>query len=217
MKTSIYVETSIVSYLTAWPKRDLVLAAHQEVTREWWAKRAAFDLYVSQLVLDEAGAGDASAATDRLEALRDLPLLELTAEATALGRNLLREAALPSKAAADALHIALAAVHGMDCLLTWNCAHIANATMRPKIEAICRSNGFEPPSSAPLLSSRKSNIMRHTDPIVDEVRAIRDTIAKEFDYDIDKLAQAIKAHEEKSGRKVVRLPPKKVTTIQKAS
>lgn len=145
MKTSIYVETSIVSYLTAWPKRDLVLAAHQEVTREWWAKRATFELYVSQLVLDEAAAGDVSAAADRLEALRDLPLLELTAEATGLGRDLLRQAALPSKAAADALHIALAAVHGVDCLLTWNCAHIANATMRPKIEAICRGNGFEPP------------------------------------------------------------------------
>lgn len=77
--------------------------------------------------------------------LRDLPLLELIVQATALGRSLLREAALPAKAAADALHIALAAVHGMDYLLTWNCAHIANATMRPKIEAICRSNGFEPP------------------------------------------------------------------------
>jgi predicted nucleic acid-binding protein len=145
MKSSIYVETSIVSYVTARPNRDLVRAAHQQVTREWSATRDAFDLYASQLVLDEAAAGDASAATERLEALRDLPLLELTAEATALGRDLLREAALPSKAAADALHIALAAEHGMDCLLTWNCAHIANATMRPRIEAICRSNGFEPP------------------------------------------------------------------------
>lgn len=145
MSSSIYVETSIVSYLTAWPKRDLVRAAHQEVTREWWAKRAAFDMYVSQLVLDEAGAGDASAAAQRLEALRDLPLLELTVEARALARDLLREAALPAKAAADALHIAVATVHGMNCLLTWNCAHIANATMRPRIEAICRTNGFEPP------------------------------------------------------------------------
>lgn len=145
MKSSIYVETSIVSYLTARPNRDLVRAAHQEVTREWWETRGAFSLYVSQLVLDEAGAGDAGAALLRLEALRDVPRLELTSKATTLGRNLLREAALPSKATADALHIALAAVHGMDLLLTWNCAHIANATMRPKIEAICRASGFEPP------------------------------------------------------------------------
>jgi predicted nucleic acid-binding protein len=145
MKSGIYVETSIVSYLTARPNRDLVRAAHQEVTREWWATRGAFDLYISQLVLDEAAAGDAGAAAQRLEALRDLPLLELTTEATTLGQALLRQAALPSKAAADALHIALAAVHGMNYLLTWNCTHIANATMRPKIEAICRDNGFEPP------------------------------------------------------------------------
>lgn len=78
-------------------------------------------------------------------ALRDLPLLELTTEAIGLGRALVREAALPSKAAADALHIALAAAHGMNCLVTWNCTHIANATMRQKIEAICRVNGYEPP------------------------------------------------------------------------
>jgi len=79
-----------------------------------------------------------------------MPLLELTPEATGLGRQLLRAAALPSKAAGDALHIALSAVHGMNYLLTWNCTHIANATMRPRIEAICRTNGFEPPSSARL-------------------------------------------------------------------
>ena len=145
MKSRVYVETSIVSYLTAWPKRDLVSAAHQEVTREWWAAREGYDLYVSQLVLDEVAAGDPSVAAQRLEALCDVPLLELIAEATALGRDLLRQAAIPRKAAADALHIALAAVHGMDCLLTWNCRHIANATMRPRIEAICRANGFEPP------------------------------------------------------------------------
>lgn len=145
MKSSIYVETSIVSYLTARPNRDLVRAAHQEVTREWWATREAFELFISQLVLDEAAAGDAGAAAQRLEALRDLPLLELTAEVTALSVHLLREAALPPKAAADAFHIAFAATHGVDFLLTWNCTHIANATMRPKIEAICRMNGFDPP------------------------------------------------------------------------
>lgn len=145
MKSRIYLETSVISYLTARPSRDLVRAGHQETTREWWAMRTTFDLYISQLVLDEATAGDAVAAAKRLEALRDVPVLELTTEAIGLGRALIHEAALPAKAVADALHIALAATHGMDCLVTWNCAHIANATMRPKIEAICRANGFEPP------------------------------------------------------------------------
>lgn len=145
MKSSIYVETSIVSYLTARPSRDLVRAAHQEVTSEWWAGREAYDLFISQLVLDEASAGDSGAAALRREALRDLPLLEMTPEAVALAQQLVRTAALPAKAAGDALHIALSAVHGVDYLLTWNCTHIANATMRPRIEAICRSGGFEPP------------------------------------------------------------------------
>ena len=145
MKSRIYVETSVISYLTAWPSRDLVRAGHQETTRQWWAARSTFELYISQLVLDEAAAGDAVAAAQRLEALRDVPLLELTSNATGLGGALIREAALPPKATADALHIAIAATHGMDCLVTWNCTHIANATMRPRIEAICRVNGFEPP------------------------------------------------------------------------
>jgi len=145
MKSRIYLETSVISYLTAWPSRDLVRAGHQETTREWWAMRSTFELYISQLVLDEAAAGDAVAAARRLEALHGVPLLELTTDATGLGRALIREAALPSKAAADALHIALAAAHGMDCSVTWNCTHIANATMRPRIESICRANGVEPP------------------------------------------------------------------------
>jgi predicted nucleic acid-binding protein len=145
MKSSVYVETSIVGYLTARPSRDLVRAAHQEVTSEWWTGREAYELFISQLVLDEASAGDAGAAALRLEALRDLPLLELTPEAVALAQQFVRAAALPPKAAGDALHIALTAVHGVDYLLTWNCTHIANATMRPRIEAICRGEGFEPP------------------------------------------------------------------------
>ncbi|KYF93769.1 DNA-binding protein [Sorangium cellulosum] len=145
MKPSVYMETSIVSYLTARPSRDLVRAAHQEVTGEWWAGRDAYDLYISQLVVDEASAGDPGAAALRLQALGDLPLLELTPEAVGLARQLLHAAALPSKAAGDAVHIALSAAHGMRYLLTWNCAHIANATMRPKIEEICRAGGFEPP------------------------------------------------------------------------
>jgi predicted nucleic acid-binding protein len=145
MNSKVYLETTVVSYLMARPSRDIVRAAEQEVTREWWSRRKVFDLYVSQLVVDEAAAGDPAAAAQRLQALRGVPLLAMTGDAESLGRNLLRDAALPAKAAIDALHIALAAVHGMDYLLTWNCSHIANATMRGKIEAVCRNAGFEPP------------------------------------------------------------------------
>ena len=134
-----------MSYLTALPSRDLVLAAHQQITRDWWSTRDTFEMFVSQFVLDEASAGDATAADRRVAVLCDLVLLDLTPDATLLAAELVRGGGVPQKAKIDALHIAVAAVHGMDYLVTWNCTHIANATMRGRIEAICRRAGFDPP------------------------------------------------------------------------
>jgi hypothetical protein len=118
MKPRVYVETTIPSYLTAWLSRDLLRAAHQQVTREWWDQRDAFDLFVSPLVLVECQAGDPKAAAERLAALAGLPLLDQTSEVLALADTLVREVPIPSKVAADALHIATATVHGMHYLLT---------------------------------------------------------------------------------------------------
>jgi len=146
MKPRLYVETSIVSYLTAFPSRDLVRAAHQQVTHDWWAVRAQFELYVSQFVIDEASAGDSAAAAKRLAALQEATLLNTTQGAVSLARELVRVGDLPARAMVDAFHIAIAAVHGMDYLLSWNCKHIANATMRVRIESTCRSHGVEPPT-----------------------------------------------------------------------
>lgn len=145
MKPTLYLETTIVSYLTALPSHDLVVAAHQQVTRDWWETRSAFDLYVSQFVLDEAGAGDAEAAKRRLAAVAGLPVLDLTTEVLLVAGEILRHSGMPAKASIDAVHIAVAAAHGVDYLLTWNCAHIANPMLRGRIEAICRATGFEPP------------------------------------------------------------------------
>jgi len=141
----VYIETSVLSYLTNWRSRDLVQAAHQEVTSEWWAGRDRFELFVSDAVLAEAGRGDLTAARSRLAAAEELPALTATPEAQALAAALLRAAAMPAKAAVDAAHIAIATVHGMNFLLTWNCTHIANAVMRESIEAVCRRAGFRPP------------------------------------------------------------------------
>jgi hypothetical protein len=146
MKPPVYLETTIPSYLTAWPSRDLRRVAHQQSTKEWWEfRRGDFELFVSQVVLDECAAGDAAAAASRLEAIRDIALLEASPEAAALTQSLLREVPLPARAAADAAHIAIAAVSGMDYLLTWNCRHIANAALLGPIEAVCRSHGFAAP------------------------------------------------------------------------
>ena len=142
----VYLETTIASYLTAWPSRDLVMAANQQVTREWWSKRRHdFQLFVSQIVIKESSAGDQDAAQHRLEFLKPFPRLDITVEVEALAAQLIADVPLPLKAQADALHIAVAAVHHMNYLLTWNCTHIANATLRTAIERVCRSQGYEPP------------------------------------------------------------------------
>ncbi len=146
MKPKVYLETTIPSYLTAWPTRDLLRSAHQQVTREWWRdRRADFDLFVSEFVIREVSAGDPLAAADRLRALEGVPILKSNDASTDLALELERGGTLPEKAAVDVLHIALAVVSGMDYLLTWNCSHIANATLWGRIETICRSCGYHPP------------------------------------------------------------------------
>jgi len=146
MKAKIYVETTIVSYLTAKPSRDLVIAAHQQITQEWWeARRPTFALFISELVIREAGAGDEDAAQKRLEALKEIDLLELNEEALYLARELANRGPIPERAKEDALHIALATVHGMDYLLTWNCRHIANAEMRKGVASVCNFLAYDTP------------------------------------------------------------------------
>ena len=146
MKPKVYVETTVVSHLTARPSGDVIIAGHQQSTRDWWdTGPSKFQLVASELVVQEVSAGDEEAARERLEALDSLTLLETTEEALALAQQLVDASAVPQKASEDALRIALAAVNGIEYLVTWNCQHIANATMRSKIEEVCRSAGYEPP------------------------------------------------------------------------
>lgn len=146
MRLRAYIETTIPSYLTAWPSRDLIRAAEQRQTALWWDRRAEYDLVGSELLLSECAAGDPEAAAARLAAVADIPTLEHKPEAAVLAEALVREVRLPPNAVADATHIALAAVHGIDLLVTWNCRHIANPVLRPRVEAVCRAAGFEPPT-----------------------------------------------------------------------
>ncbi len=146
MRLTAYIETSVVSYLTARPSRDVVIAAYQEITREWWLHAPdRFDLVASELVVAEAGAGDPNAARLRLEALKTVALLDATPEAERLAQALVDLGAVPHRAAEDAVHIAIAATNGGDFLVTWNFRHIANAAMRARIEHACRQEGYEPP------------------------------------------------------------------------
>ena len=146
MNPSVYIETTIPSYLTAWPSRDIVRAAHQQLTREWWEqRRSAFSLYISQFVLDEAGDGDPTAATDRINSLAGMPLLEAAPGALELAKRIMQAVRFPARAERDASHIAVAAWHGMDFLMTWNCTHINNAQLLPVIERTCREAGCSCP------------------------------------------------------------------------
>ena len=145
MKRKIYIETSVISYLTAQISRDLIVAGHQRLRQEWWAtRREAFDVSVSQVVFEEASAGDSEAARERLAVLVTLPLLEISEEAVALAKDLIRIGPLPGRAEVDALHIAIAVTNQVDYLLTWNCKHLANAALRHQIDHVCRAKGYEP-------------------------------------------------------------------------
>lgn len=143
---TVYLETTVIGYLTSRPSRDLVVAAHQQLTREWWdLHRTAYDLFVSEAVLAECSAGDPQAAQERLDSRAGLPMLDVTKEAEELADHLVQGIPLPAKANIDALHVALATVNGIDFLLTWNCTHIANAALQQKIEAVCQAAGYNCP------------------------------------------------------------------------
>ena len=147
MAAKVYLETTIPSYLAARPSRGLLIAAHQQLTREWWeSRRPMFDLYVSELVLQESAAGDANLAGKRLELVADLPVLALTSGILELAEALVAEGAVPRKAAGDALHIAIATAYACEYLLTWNCRHIANAEIQRAARQVVRRRGFELPT-----------------------------------------------------------------------
>jgi hypothetical protein len=140
---SVYIETSVISYLTGRTSPRLITAAHQQITRDWWDfHRQRFELFISPLVIDEASGGDSGAATKRLRILEDLPILDITGEAMELVDTLIDGGALPVQAKDDAAHIAISTVHNIDYLLTWNCRHLDNAETKPVIRSICAVKGY---------------------------------------------------------------------------
>lgn len=146
MSDSVFIETTIPSYFVARQPRSLLQSARQELTRRWWnTHRNEHVLYTSPLVLEEAAGGDPLLAERRLFLLAKLPVLEMTDQIASLGKELVQRGILPTVAGRDAAHIATAAVHGMDFLLTWNCRHIANAHIRKRISACFSAYGIEVP------------------------------------------------------------------------
>jgi len=136
-KPTLYLESTIPSYLAGRPSRDLIVAAHQQITHEWWQRaRPDFDIYISQAVLDEVAAGDPEAAARRLAIVENLPRLTLTEEVDALAAEYLSKLGLPPEAGLDVVHLACAVVYELDYLLTWNCAHLANGLVIQRLHAV---------------------------------------------------------------------------------
>jgi len=143
---SVYIETTVISYLASRPSRDILVAAHQQTTDEWWTfRRHEFECYISQIVIDEIQAGDIEAAEKIMEEIGDFPVLEATIEAEGLTEAIIEGGAISERAVRDAAHIAVAAVNDIDYLLTWNCSHLANAQIIRRVSVICNAQGYSMP------------------------------------------------------------------------
>lgn len=143
MVASVYVESSVISYLTSRPSRDLVTAARQAITAEWWDKRRGdFEVLISALVEDEISRGDPTAANSRLDSVKGIASLDISEQALALGEKRVSSKAVPKNSAIDTLHIGIAAINGVDYLLTWNFKHINNAETKAAINTAIEHAGL---------------------------------------------------------------------------
>jgi hypothetical protein len=143
---SVYLETTFISYLVARPSRDVIVAGHQQTTQDWWTnRRHQFECSISQVVIDEASVGDPGEVQKRTAVIGGLPTLEVTADAESLTKAIMAAGILPPHAFPDAAHVAVATVHAVDFLLTWNCKHLANAQVVRRISLVCESLGYRMP------------------------------------------------------------------------
>jgi hypothetical protein len=217
MGATVYIETTVISYLTARPSNDPVVAGHMVDTRTWWEQtRKDYDLVASEIVIAEASGGDKEAAQARLNELAAIELIPVTDSAKALAVALVSASALPSSAYVDALHIATAAASGINYLLKWNCRHLANATLRSRIEQVCADHGFRAPVICTPPELQRGASMNDdsidADPIVAEVRRIREELFARYNHDLDAFVKDMQARTEAArlaGRKVVALPPRR--------
>ncbi len=143
MRKRLYIETTVVSYFTAKPSRDLMVAGHQEATRELWPRLTIiYETFISALVYEEASRGHPDQATMRLDALKAFRMLDVDDEARALAEKIISGKGIPEEYPEDALHIAVAAVNGMDVIITWNFAHLNNPFTRLMVRQIVENEGY---------------------------------------------------------------------------
>ena len=143
---AVYIETTVVGNIAGRLHPDPAIRVQQELTREWWKTASSkYRVVTSQLTLDECGDGDPGAATERLDVVRDIELLDVNDAAKSLAISLIDELAVPASQPRDALHIAIAAVQGVEFIATWNFKHLLNPHLQLRIADTCRLQGFPPP------------------------------------------------------------------------
>ena len=141
---SVYLETTVVGHIAGRLHPFATVLARQQVTRQWWDSASdRYLLFVSDLVLAECAGGDGDAANERLKIVDGIDVLQTTAAANDLAASLIAAHAVPQSEPRDALHIALAAINGIDYLATWNFKHIMNPSTQHLIDAVCRNAGIE--------------------------------------------------------------------------
>jgi predicted nucleic acid-binding protein len=146
MKESVYLETTVVSYYTSKPSRDIIVLAHQEITRQWWSHATkTYNIFISEVVMEEAGLGDPEAAKRRLHEIKDFPHLELNNLVEKMARTYMEKLFIPEKSLRDAAHLAIASVHNIDYLVTWNCSHLANGAIIKKLVTLNKTYGVHTP------------------------------------------------------------------------
>lgn len=217
IKPSVYIETTVVSYLAARPSADATLGVRQRVTQQFWENYSDnFEFIVSDVVITEIRQGDAIAAQRRIEALAGLTVLELSPEAVVLALELINAGAVPKESQTDAQHIAVAVVNGIEHLASWNYKHIVNETKRQHIDQVCQAAGYHPTilcTPAELIEEIQMKEKPHPpmDPVLEECYRMKAEFNARFKT-MQELVDYLKVENKKNkaeGWKYVSLPPVK--------
>jgi hypothetical protein len=146
-KQQIYIETSVISYLVSKTSSNIILAAYQQITRQWWDSQLHYyHPFTSDFVLEEISKGDPKLSKERLNTIQKFGKLPVTDDVIELGERYLKQVSIPRKASLDAFHLAISVIHGMDFVLSWNFRHMANAFVRRKLEFINSEIGIQTPT-----------------------------------------------------------------------
>ncbi len=232
IKPRVYVEPTVVSYLVARPSNNPILAARQEASRQLWENYTdRFEFVISSVVRDEIGQGDAIAAQQRLEVVSSLRILELLPEVDVLGQKLLDTGAIPRNSESDAQHIAIATVHSVEYLVSWNHKHIVNENRREHIKYVCQEEGFQPTILCTPIQLMEDIQMKevpekhpefdpetYTDPILEECYRIKAEISAQFKNpgEYYKYLKAMEEEDKRHGLKYIPYDPSKRTPSKKS-